>query len=67
MAYDNIMGVAGAAHWHVSLMILDLADSIPVLVPGARWLVTMMNRYPRTGELAALVPLYLAAAVFIRG
>ncbi|MGI9859873.1 TerC family protein [Moorella naiadis] len=46
MAFDNIMGVAGAAHGHVGLMIFGLAVSIPILVLGASWLATMMNRYP---------------------
>lgn len=46
MAFDNIMGVAGAAHGHVGLMIFGLAISIPILVLGANWLATMMNRYP---------------------
>ncbi|AOQ23561.1 TerC family protein [Neomoorella thermoacetica] len=46
MAFDNIMGVAGAAHGHLGLMIFGLAVSIPILVLGASWLAIMMNRYP---------------------
>ncbi len=46
MAFDNIMGVAGAAHGHIGLVIFGLALSIPILVIGSNWLATLMNRYP---------------------
>lgn len=46
MSFDNVMGVAGAAHGSVALMILGLVISIPVLVAGSSWLARLMNRYP---------------------
>jgi YjbE family integral membrane protein len=45
MAFDNIMGVAGAANGHIGLVIFGLALSIPILVIGSNWLATLMNRY----------------------
>ncbi|QGP93153.1 Integral membrane protein TerC family protein [Neomoorella glycerini] len=46
MAFDNVMGVAGAAHGNVGLVIFGLALSIPILVTGSTWLAGLMNKYP---------------------
>ncbi|MBC7341030.1 MAG: TerC family protein [Clostridia bacterium] len=46
MAFDNVLGVAGAAHGNILLVIFGLAVSIPILVAGSNWLATLMNRYP---------------------
>jgi len=46
MAFDNVMGVAGAAHGSIPLLIFGLALSIPILVIGSSWLAILMNRYP---------------------
>jgi len=55
MAFDNMMGVAGAAQGHIGLLIFGLALSIPILVIGANWLANLMNRYP--------IILYIGGAV----
>jgi YjbE family integral membrane protein len=57
MAFDNIMGVAGAANGQVYLVIFGLALSIPILVLGSSWLAKMMNRFP--------VIIYLGGAVLV--
>jgi YjbE family integral membrane protein len=46
MAFDNVMGVAGAAHGSILLVIFGLLLSIPILVFGSSWLATWMNRQP---------------------
>lgn len=46
MAFDNVMGVAGAAHGQVWLVVFGLILSIPILVWGSTWLATMMGKYP---------------------
>jgi YjbE family integral membrane protein len=46
MAFDNVMGVAGAAQGQVWLVIFGLLLSIPILVWGSTWLATMMGKYP---------------------
>jgi len=55
MAFDNVMGVAGAAHGSVALVIFGLLLSIPILVYGATWLATLMGNYP--------IIIYIGAAV----
>ncbi|MEL7566184.1 MAG: TerC family protein [Dehalobacterium sp.] len=46
MAFDNVMGVAGAAHGEAWLVLFGLLLSIPILVWGSAWLATMMGKYP---------------------
>lgn len=46
MAFDNVMGVAGAAQGNVLLVIFGLSLSIPILVAGSNWLAILMNKYP---------------------
>lgn len=55
MAFDNVMGVAGAAHGSVALVVFGLLLSIPILVYGATWLATLMGKYP--------IIIYIGAAV----
>jgi YjbE family integral membrane protein len=55
MAFDNVMGVAGAAHGSVGLVVFGLLLSIPILVFGATWLATLMGKYP--------IIIYIGAAV----
>lgn len=55
MAFDNVMGVAGAAHGSVGLVVFGLLLSVPILVYGATWLATLMGKYP--------IIIYIGAAV----
>src|SRR5258706_3429435 len=46
MSLDNVIAVAAAAGGSLTLLILGLAISIPLVVFGATLLVTLMDRYP---------------------
>jgi YjbE family integral membrane protein len=46
MSLDNVIGVAAAAGGSMTLLILGLAISIPLVVFGAKLLVTLMERFP---------------------
>ncbi|MSQ49535.1 MAG: TerC family protein [Betaproteobacteria bacterium] len=46
MSLDNVIAVAAAAGGSMTLLILGLAISIPLVVFGATLLVTLMDRYP---------------------
>lgn len=63
MAFDNVMGVAGAAHGSVGLVLFGLALSIPIVVLGSNWLATLMNRYPIFIYLGAAVLAHTALAM----
>jgi len=46
MSLDNVIAVAAAAGGSMTLLILGLAISIPLVVFGATLLVTLMDKYP---------------------
>ncbi|MCL6558462.1 MAG: TerC family protein [Firmicutes bacterium] len=46
MGIDNVIGVAGAAHGDFLLLIAGLAISIPVIVWGSTFILSLMEKYP---------------------
>ena len=46
MSLDNVIAVAAAAGGSITLLVLGLAISIPLVIFGAALLVTLMERYP---------------------
>ncbi|MHB1127028.1 MAG: TerC family protein [Bacillota bacterium] len=55
MAFDNVMGVAGAAHGNIGLVFFGLALSVPILIFGSNWLAIWMKKQP--------IIIYIGAAV----
>jgi len=64
MAFDNVMGVAGAAHGSIVLVIFGLAFSIPILIWGSNRLASLMNRYPIIIYIGAAVLTHTALSMF---
>lgn len=46
MSIDNVVGVAGAAHDQMTLIIFGISLSIPVIVFGSKLILQLMDRYP---------------------
>jgi YjbE family integral membrane protein len=46
MSLDNVIGVAAAAKGNVTLLIIGLAISIPLIVFGSSLMLKLMERYP---------------------
>lgn len=46
MSLDNVIGIAGAAKDHLGLVIFGLVISIPIIVWGSRFVLTLMDRFP---------------------
>lgn len=46
MSLDNVIGVAGAAHGSLLLLLFGLAVSIPLIVWSSQLIMTWMERYP---------------------
>lgn len=64
MAFDNVMGVAGAAHGSILLVVFGLAFSVPILIWGSNWLASMMNRFPIIIYIGAAVLMHTALSMF---
>jgi len=65
MAFDNVMGVAGAAEGHVPLIIFGLLVSIPILIIGSTWLAKVMKKYPIIIYIGAGVLVHTASKMII--
>lgn len=63
MAFDNVMGVAGAAHGSIPLVVFGLALSIPILIVGSNWLAEWMNRQPFIIYIGAAVLAHTSIAM----
>ncbi len=46
MSLDNVIAVAAAAHGQLSLLILGLAISIPMIIAGAALIMMVLDRFP---------------------
>ena len=46
MSLDNVIGIAGAAKDHLGLVVFGLLVSIPIIVWGSRFVLTLMDRFP---------------------
>ena len=46
MGLDNVLGIAGASGGHLSLVVLGLLVSVPLVVWGSTLLLKLIDRYP---------------------
>ena len=46
MGIDNVLGIAGAAHGNMLLVVFGLAISVPIIVWGSKCIADWMERYP---------------------
>ncbi len=65
MAFDNVMGVAGAAHGKPLLVIFGLILSIPILIIGSTWLATLMEKFRIIIFVGAMVLVHTATSMII--
>jgi len=63
MAFDNVMGVAGAAHGSIALVIFGLVLSVPILIFGSNWLAKWMNKQPFIIYIGAAILIHTAFAM----
>ncbi len=66
MGVDNVLGVAGAAHGAMDLVIIGLLVSVPIVVFGSALVLKLVGRFPVIIKLGAAV-LALTAAQMIVG
>ena len=47
MSLDNVIGVAGAAHGDIRLVVFGILFSIPIVVWGSKLVLKLMDRFPQ--------------------
>ncbi len=46
MGFDNVIGVAGAAHGNTTLVMLGLAISVPIIIWGSKLILILFEKFP---------------------
>ena len=63
MGIDNVLGVAGAAHGAMDLVVIGLLISVPIVVFGSTLVLKLVERFPIIIQLGAAVLAYTAASM----
>lgn len=65
MGMDNVLGVAGAAHGAIDLVVAGLLISIPIMVFGSTMVLKLVGRFPIIIYLGAAVLAYTAGSMLV--
>lgn len=65
MGVDNVLGVAGAAHGNVTLVVLGLLVSVPIVVWGSTLVLALVDRFAVITYLGAGVLAFTAASMIV--
>jgi YjbE family integral membrane protein len=65
MGLDNVLGVAGAAHGSMLLVVLGLAISIPIVVYGSTLILRFIERFPGLLYVGGAVLAWTAAQMMV--
>jgi YjbE family integral membrane protein len=65
MGVDNVLGVAGAAHGAIDLVIVGLLISVPIVVGGSTLVLKLVERFPIIIYAGAAVLAYTAAHMIV--
>jgi YjbE family integral membrane protein len=65
MGIDNVLGVAGAAHGAIELVVIGLLVSVPIVVLGSSFVLRLIERFPVIIKLGAAVLAFTAAKMIV--
>jgi YjbE family integral membrane protein len=65
MGVDNVLGVAGAAHGAMDLVVIGLLVSVPIVVFGSSIVLKLVERFPIIIELGAAVLAFTAVKMIV--
>ena len=65
MGVDNVLGVAGAAHGAMDLVVIGLLVSVPIVVFGSTVVLKLVERFPVIIRLGAAVLAFTAARMIV--
>jgi YjbE family integral membrane protein len=65
MGVDNVLGVAGAAHGAMDLVVIGLLVSVPIVVFGSKVVLKLVERFPIIIHAGAAVLAFTAAKMII--
>ncbi|MET4577636.1 YjbE family integral membrane protein [Ottowia thiooxydans] len=65
MGIDNVLGVAGAAHGAMDLVVIGLLISVPIMVFGSTMVLKLVDRFPAIIYIGAGVLAYTAGSMLV--
>jgi predicted tellurium resistance membrane protein TerC len=65
MGVDNVLGVAGAAHGDMGLVVIGLLISVPIVVFGSTLMLKLVEKYPVIMYIGAGVLAFTAAKMIV--
>ena len=65
MGIDNVLGVAGAAHGSMELVVLGLLISVPIVVFGSTVVLKLVKRFPMIIQLGSAILAFTAAKMIV--
>jgi len=65
MGLDNVLAVAGAAHGNITLVVIGLLVSVPIIIWGSKTILHFMERFPVLIYIGAGVLAFTAAGMII--
>lgn len=65
MGIDNVLGVAGAAHGAIDLVVIGLLISVPIMVFGSTMVLKLVDRFPAIIYIGAGVLAYTAGSMLV--
>lgn len=65
MGVDNVLGVAGAAHGAMDLVVIGLLVSVPIVVFGSKVVLKLVERFPLIIQAGAAVLAFTAGKMIV--
>ena len=65
MGVDNVLGIAGASHGSMDLVVLGLLISVPIVVYGSQWVLKLIERWPSIIQIGGAVLAWTAAQMIV--
>lgn len=65
MGIDNVLAIAGAAHGNMTLVLLGLAISVPIVVWGSQIISNLMDRLPILIVIGSAILAYTSATMIL--
>jgi YjbE family integral membrane protein len=65
MGVDNVLGVAGAAHGSMDLVVIGLLVSVPIVVFGSKVVLKLVERFPIIIQAGSAVLAFTAAKMIV--
>ncbi|SFJ65797.1 integral membrane protein, YjbE family [Halobacillus dabanensis] len=65
MGFDNVLAIAGASHNNITLVIIGLLVSVPIIVWGSRIILVLMDKFPLLIYFGAGILAFTAAEMVV--